>query len=71
MEFIVEICGKMDYYIEIMGAEQVCPDGIMDACRKRYARLRLRTASDRKADMADFRARVRTRRRMLWNFMWR
>lgn len=56
MEFIVEICGKMDYYIEIMGAEQVCPDGIMDACRKRYARLRLRTASDRKADMVDFRA---------------
>lgn len=56
MEFIVEICGKMDYYIKIMGAEQVCPDSIMDACRKRYARLRLRTASNRKADMADFRA---------------
>ena len=30
MEFIVEICGKMDYYIEIMGQKQLCPGIIMD-----------------------------------------
>ena len=32
MEFIVEICGKMDYYIEIMRAEYFCPGVIMDVC---------------------------------------
>lgn len=25
MEFIVEICGKMDYYIEIMGQSRFAP----------------------------------------------
>ncbi len=70
MEFIVEICGKMDYYIEIMGQSRFAPMALWMRAGKGMPACVCGQLQTGRQIWWIF-GRIRTRRRRLWNFMWR